>query len=68
MTSAEGQMGRVITRNATRETVTPNASMTTLASPTVGGTDGRSLWRVEMTRGACGPLHECNVELIWAVL
>ena len=67
-TSAGEEIGRVILREAARETVTPTGTMTTLASPTVGGTDGRSLWRVEMRAGACGPLHECDAELIWAVL
>lgn len=58
-----------LTRRAqARTTVTPNATMTTLASPTAGASDGRSLWLVEMTAGAQGPLHVFDSEQIWTVL
>lgn len=52
----------------TRRTETPNAAMTTLASPTLGGTDGLSLWRVAMTAGQRGPRHIFDSEQIWTVL
>lgn len=42
--------------------------MTTLASPTVGGSAGLSMWEVVMTAGASGPLHVFNSEQIWTVL
>jgi quercetin dioxygenase-like cupin family protein len=67
-TSTEDRIGEVIPYGATRTTVTPSGTMTTLGSPTVGGTDGRSLWRVEMAAGASGPLLACDVELIWTLL
>jgi len=51
-----------------RRTETPNATMTTLASPTLGPTAGLSLWQVEMTAGAHGPLHVFDSEQLWTVL
>lgn len=50
-----------------RRTTTPNATMTTLASPTVGGARA-ALWRVEMAPDVTGPLHTFDVEQIWTVL
>lgn len=61
-------MNPVVRRADARTTVTPNATMTTLASPSVGGSDGRSLWLVEMMEGARGPLHVFDSEQIWTVL
>ncbi|MGK2938856.1 MAG: cupin domain-containing protein [Solirubrobacteraceae bacterium] len=52
----------------TRRTETPNAAMTTLASPTLGSTDGLSLWRVAMAAGQRGPRHIFDTEQIWTVL
>ena len=55
-------------RNANaRRTETPNATMTTLASPTLGLTDGLSLWQVEMAAGASGPRHVFDSEQLWTV-
>jgi len=51
-----------------RRTETPNATMTTLASPTLGPSAGLSLWRVEMEPGAVGPLHTFDREQLWTVL
>jgi quercetin dioxygenase-like cupin family protein len=51
-----------------RRTETPNATMTTLASPTLGPTAGLSLWRVEMEAGVTGPLHAFDREQLWTVL
>lgn len=51
-----------------RRTETPNATMTTLASPTLGPTAGLSLWQVEMEGGASGPLHVFDREQLWTVL
>lgn len=50
-----------------RVTETPNAVMTTYASPTQGSTE-LSLWRVEMKEGAQGPLHVFDSEQIWTCL
>ncbi|UUY04471.1 hypothetical protein LRS13_02750 [Svornostia abyssi] len=52
----------------TRRTETPNAAMTTLASPTLRRTDGLSLWRVAMAAGQRGPRHVFDSEQIWTVL
>lgn len=51
-----------------RRTETPNATMTTLASPTLGATAGLSMWYVEMTEGAQGPRHVFDSEQLWTVL
>jgi quercetin dioxygenase-like cupin family protein len=51
-----------------RRTETPSATMTTLASPTLGPSEGLSLWRVEMEAGVTGPLHVFDSEQLWTVL
>jgi quercetin dioxygenase-like cupin family protein len=51
-----------------RVTETPNAAMTTLASPTQGGTSALSLWRVAMGAGQRGPEHRFDVEQAWHLL
>lgn len=50
-----------------RRTVTPNAVMTTHASPTQGGA-ALAVWRVEMAPGAAGPVHTFDVEQVWTTL
>ncbi|HEX2316713.1 MAG TPA: cupin domain-containing protein [Thermomonospora sp.] len=57
----------VVRRADRRVSETPNAVMTTFASPTQGGA-GHSVWRVDMGPGAQGPLHTINVEQVWAAL
>lgn len=57
----------VIAAAQARRSETPNAVMTTLASPTQGGA-GIALWRVEMAPGAAGPEHVFDVEQVWTVL
>jgi quercetin dioxygenase-like cupin family protein len=57
----------VIRHAESRRTETPNAVMTTLASPTLGGA-GHSVWRVDMRPGAMGPLHTFDVEQVWTVV
>jgi quercetin dioxygenase-like cupin family protein len=49
-----------------RVVTTPNASMTTLASPTQGPSDGLAMWRVEMHAGQRGPTHTFDSEQLWA--
>lgn len=61
-------MPDVVRATDTRTTVTPNATMTTLASPTLGASSGLSVWRVEMRGHARGPLHRFDSEQIWTVL
>jgi quercetin dioxygenase-like cupin family protein len=51
-----------------RRVETPNATMTTLASPTLGPSAGLSLWTVEMEAGARGPVHVFDTEQLWTVL
>ena len=60
-------MFSVVSRAQARTTVTPNATMTTLASPTIGATAGLSLWRVEMDAGQQGPWHKFDTEQLWTV-
>lgn len=50
-----------------RISVTPNATMTTLSSPSLSGS-AYSLWRTNMEPGQRGPLHSFDVEQIWTVL
>jgi quercetin dioxygenase-like cupin family protein len=57
----------VVSRAQARTTVTPNATMTTLASPSVGGTTRLSLWQVEMKAGQQGPWHTFDTEQLWTV-
>jgi quercetin dioxygenase-like cupin family protein len=57
----------IIRRTEARRTETPNAVMTTLASPTQGGA-GHAVWRVDMAPGQAGPAHVFDVEQIWTVL
>jgi quercetin dioxygenase-like cupin family protein len=58
---------RVIRSAETRRTETPNAVMTTLASPTQGRS-AQAVWRVEMRPGQAGPLHGIDAEQVWTVL
>ncbi|GAA4457654.1 cupin domain-containing protein [Phytohabitans houttuyneae] len=57
----------VIRHAQSRRTETPNAVMTTLASPTQGGA-GQAVWRVDMRPGQSGPLHAIDTEQVWTVL
>lgn len=50
-----------------RVVTTPNASMTTLASPTQGPSDHLAMWRVEMNAGQRGPMHSFDSEQLWTV-
>jgi quercetin dioxygenase-like cupin family protein len=50
----------------TRVHETPNATMTTLASPTLNGAD-IAVWRVRMDAGAAGPLHDVDVDQVLTV-
>ncbi|WP_157186849.1 hypothetical protein [Nocardia jiangxiensis] len=61
-------MSPVIRTTERRRSETPAGVMTTLASPTVGDTAGLSMWQVDMTAGASGPLHVFDSEQIWTVL
>jgi quercetin dioxygenase-like cupin family protein len=42
--------------------------MTTLASPSLGASQGLSLWRVEMEPGQRGPVHVFDSEQVWHLL
>ncbi|GGK71269.1 hypothetical protein Sme01_26720 [Sphaerisporangium melleum] len=57
----------IIRRDESRRTETPNAVMTTFASPTQGGT-GLSLWKVDMLPGRSGPAHAFDAEQVWTLL
>lgn len=56
--------GAVVRDGEARRTETPNAVMTTFASPTLGGA-AQALWQVEMAPGASGPVHVMDAEQIW---
>ncbi|WP_280252677.1 cupin domain-containing protein [Nocardia abscessus] len=57
----------VIRHSDTRRTETPSGVMTTLASPTQGGSQ-LALWRVDVPADTTGPLHFIDTEQIWTVL
>jgi quercetin dioxygenase-like cupin family protein len=57
----------VIPSAEARRTETPNAVMTTLASPTQGAA-GRAVWRVDMRAGQAGPEHAFDAEQVWTVI
>jgi quercetin dioxygenase-like cupin family protein len=57
----------VIRHADSRRTETPNAVMTTLASPTQGAA-GQLVWRVDMRAGQAGPRHAIDAEQVWTVL
>ncbi|WP_049571143.1 cupin domain-containing protein [Nonomuraea sp. SBT364] len=57
----------VIRHAESRRTETPNAVMTTLASPAQGGAS-QVVWRVDMTAGQAGPVHAIDAEQVWTVL
>jgi quercetin dioxygenase-like cupin family protein len=57
----------VVSAAERRRHTTPNAVMSTLASPTLGGTGGLAMWSVEMDAGASGPEHAFDVEQVWTV-
>lgn len=61
-------MNATIHHDAVRVTETPNATMTTLASPTLGGTKNLSLWKVRMQPGASGPVHAFDTEQVWHLI
>ena len=58
----------VVRADEVRRTATPNAVMTTLASPTQGGSRELSLWRVQMEPGQQGPAHVFDREQLWTVV
>ncbi|WP_280236211.1 cupin domain-containing protein [Nocardia cyriacigeorgica] len=57
----------VIRHSDTRRTETPGGIMTTLASPTQGGSS-LALWRVEMAPGKSGPRHYIDTEQVWTII
>ncbi len=46
---------------------TPNATMRTLAAPSLGAS-ALSVWEVTMAAGAAGPAHRVDAEQVWVVL
>lgn len=60
-------MSAATVRATGRRSETPNAVMTTLASPTLGGTRELAVWRVRMESGQAGPVHTFDTEQVWTV-
>jgi quercetin dioxygenase-like cupin family protein len=58
----------IVRADERRRTETPNATMTTFASPALGATVGLSMWQVEMAAGARGPEHAFDSEQVWTVM
>lgn len=57
---------KIVTSAERRTSTTPNGTMTTLASPTLGGA-ASSLWLVAMGPRAEGPTHAFDAEVLWAI-
>jgi quercetin dioxygenase-like cupin family protein len=57
----------VVLSAGSRRTETPNAVMTTLASPTQGEA-GAAVWRVDAVPGMVGPVHAFDTESVWTWL
>src|ERR1700742_4536777 len=66
MSIQEVDMPKPIRAADQRVVTTPNASMTTLASPTQGPSGDLAMWRVEMNAGQRGPMHSFDSEQLWA--
>lgn len=60
--------GSLVRAAQARRTQTPNALMTTLASPSQGPSSELSMWLVEMRAGQQGPPHVFNTEQIWYLI
>ncbi|WP_460306409.1 cupin domain-containing protein [Actinocorallia aurea] len=59
---------KIVRSSEVRRTSTPAATMTTLASPTLGGA-ATSVWRVDVAPDAPeGPLHVIDAEQVWTFL
>ncbi|WP_460308915.1 cupin domain-containing protein [Actinocorallia aurea] len=59
---------KIVRSSEVRRTSTPAATMTTLASPTLGQA-ATSVWRVDAAPGASdGPLHVIDAEQVWTFL
>jgi quercetin dioxygenase-like cupin family protein len=61
-------MTGIVRTRERRRIETPNATMTTLASPTLGATAHLSMWQVEMAAGSCGPSHWFDSEQLWTLV
>ena len=57
----------VIRKAESRRTETPNAVMTTLATPTQGSS-GLAVWRIELGPGKSNPQHAFDTEQVWTVV
>jgi quercetin dioxygenase-like cupin family protein len=57
----------VVRARQVRRHESPNAVMSTLASPSLGAA-ALAMWRVEMTAGQQGPEHAFDVEQVWTVV
>lgn len=59
---------QIVRQQDSRVTNTNAAVFTTIASPQIGGTEGTSLFTVQLQEGASGPAHVMDSEQIWHVL
>jgi quercetin dioxygenase-like cupin family protein len=57
----------IVRAKEVRRHETPNAVMSTFASPSLGSAE-LSLWRVVMTAGRRGPEHTFDVEQVWTIV
>lgn len=59
---------QIVRTKDSRVTDTTAAVFTTLASPQIGGTEGTSMFTVQMQKDAAGPHHVMDSEQIWHLL
>jgi len=57
---------QIVRATQRRTSTTPNATMTTLASPSLGSAES-SLWLVDMPAGIRGPEHSFAGEVLWSL-
>jgi quercetin dioxygenase-like cupin family protein len=57
----------IVRAHDARRHETPNAVMSTLASPSLGSAE-LSLWHVAMSAGQRGPEHTFDIEQVWTVV
>ncbi|WP_026416222.1 cupin domain-containing protein [Actinomadura oligospora] len=58
----------VIRDTESRRFQTPNGIMTSLATPTQGGTSKLAVWKVDAVPGVTGPFHVLDDESVWTCL
>ena len=59
---------RLVKETDVRIHETAGGVMATLMSPSLGGSESSSMWKVTMSKGQSGPPHAISTEQIWHVI